>query len=367
MKTKITSILLTLAMLVCACAGCADKDGGGNSGTATEKPYDYDLSKYVTVGNYKGLTATSSEFVFTDEDLQSQIAMILSDNAETVEVTDRAVQNGDTVNIDYTGYMDGEAFENGSDTGFDLVIGSGSFIEGFESGLIGAEKGETRTVDATFSDPYSNNPDFAGKTAQFEVTVNSITASVTPEYNEDFIATYYPEYNTMAEFEAAVKLSAEENFNYENEMNIIDQVWSQIMENSTTLQYPEKEYQATFDAEVDYYEGIAQSYYGTTLEDYLATYEGKTIDEFKAELDIELKAYLDEQLVLYYIIRAEKLDLTDEDYQAGLAQYAIDFGATEDQLVESYGEERLRYSIQWEKVLKFVVDNATVTPETAAG
>lgn len=365
MKSKITAILLALALLTIAAAGCAapTENGGDTTGSlsGTETPYDYDLSQYVTLGEYKNLPATGGIYSFSEEDFQAQLAMILTKNAEPVEVTDRSVQDGDTVNIDYTGYMDGEAFENGSDVGFDLVIGSGSFIPGFEDGLIGAVTGETRTVDATFPDPYSPNPDFAGKTAQFEVTVNKITTSVVPEYNEDFLRANYPEYDSLAAFEESVKASMEEEFNYNNEMSLIDQVWAQVMDNATIIGYPEKEYNQLFEDNLAYYENVSQTYYNTDLETYLSEYENKTLDEFKTEVEAEVKNFMAEELVMYAIIRAEGIELTEEEYQSGLESYATSFNLTTDELLSYYTEDSLRTSIQLEKVLRYVVENANIT------
>lgn len=357
MKRKITAILLMIAMTAVICVGCAE--------TGDWELFDYDLKKYVTVGQYMGLPAVSYEFSFTQEDLEAGIAEILSSYSELVEVTDRAVKTGDTVNIDYEGFFDDVAFEGGTGTGYNLEIGSGGFISGFEDGLIGAETGQTLTVEATFPDPYTTNPDYAGKTAKFIVTINSISENVTPEYNEDFLAEHFPDYATFEEFEAYVRTASEENFNYEMEMDIIDQVWGQVMANSSTIKYPEREYNKFFDEDMEYYENYCQSNFLMPLEDYLVEYEYTTLDEFKETIGAGIKSYIDEQLVFLYIVRAEKLELSDEEFEAGLEQYGADLSMTRESLITNYGEDYLRNNIHWEKVLRYLVDNAVVTVEPA--
>ena len=132
--------------------------------------------EFVTLGEYKGITVEVAAPSVSDEDVENQLQSIFSSNPPMVEVTDRAVQDGDTVNIDYVGkYADsGEAFEGGTAQGADLVIGSNSYIDGFESGLIGVNKGDTVDLNLTFPENYGA-ADLAGKDVVFTVTVNSIS------------------------------------------------------------------------------------------------------------------------------------------------------------------------------------------------
>ena len=180
MKKKMVILLLTLGILGMA-AGCGDKkaDTDKKEETAEEFVLTNDdgkvvavdvenLEDYITLGEYKNLTVEESpKTEISDEDVDSSIHYMLLNQYEQVEVTeDRAVQKEDTVNIDYTGYMDGEEFEGGSATGDDLLIGSGSFISGFEDGLIGHKKGEEVTLDLTFPEDYQNE-EMHGKAVHF--------------------------------------------------------------------------------------------------------------------------------------------------------------------------------------------------------
>ena len=150
MKKQIGAVVLAGVMML-SLTGC-----GSN-----EKAKKY--SKYVELGDYKGIEYTMDVAEVTDDQVNQQIDSFLDGLAETEEVTDRAVEDGDTVNIDFTGTKDGEEFEGGSSEGYDLVIGSGSFIDGFEDGLIGHEIGDEVSLDLTFPEEYPQNEDLAGQ------------------------------------------------------------------------------------------------------------------------------------------------------------------------------------------------------------
>ncbi|HOO27447.1 MAG TPA: trigger factor, partial [Lachnospiraceae bacterium] len=179
-----------LGVMVCV-TGCADKS-------------KIKAEDYISLGEYEGLEVTRVSTEVTDEEIQQQIDSILSDYATTEEITDRTdVQEGDVVNIDYTGTLDGEVFDGGSAQGFDLEIGSGRFIDGFEEGLIGADVGDTVTLNLTFPGEYSNNPDLAGKDVVFAVKINSISKSELPEFNDAFIAQESSgQFSTVVDFKA---------------------------------------------------------------------------------------------------------------------------------------------------------------------
>jgi len=206
MKKFITTMTV-LALSASVLAGCGKTAENGEStqaGTESAAPAEtgsetaaaaveygedayvdgINVADYVTLGEYKGIEVTETTPTVTDDYVQSYIDYALQSNMVTTEVTDRAVQTGDFANIDYEGKIDGVAFEGGTDKGYDLEIGSGSFIDGFEDGLIGAEIGETRDVTVTFPESYPN-AEVAGKEAVFTVTVNSIHTESLPELTDE--------------------------------------------------------------------------------------------------------------------------------------------------------------------------------------
>ena len=190
MKKKIAVLLLSMSML-CFVAGCSDREETDTENAVQEAEEESvvnseglvvavdvdDLENYITLGEYQNLTVEESPVEeTTDEDVDAYIERQMIGNYSPVEVTeDRPVQENDTVNIDYAGYQDGEAFDGGTAQDQNLRIGSGSYIEGFEDGLIGHRKGETVTLNLTFPEDYEPNPDLAGQPVVFEVTINSIS------------------------------------------------------------------------------------------------------------------------------------------------------------------------------------------------
>ena len=190
MKKKLMAVLL-VAMMVLA-AGC------GNKGK-------------VTIGEYKGLALTS----VSEADLETEIKSMLESLAELVEV-DRAAVDGDTVNINYVGLLNGEAFEGGTDdseTGHDLVLGSNSFIDGFEEGLIGAVAGDKIELNLIFPENYGKE-ELNGQAVVFQVTVNAVKESVVPEFTDELLAEKIPEYPTVDAYTTALRENMNRNTYY---------------------------------------------------------------------------------------------------------------------------------------------------------
>lgn len=178
MKKLLTVVTVLCMMLVLA--ACSEK-------TQQNMITGYKTGD-VTLGQYKGLTYTPMDVSVTEEEIDAKVDDFMASKAEKIEITDRTdVQDGDIANIDYCGRKDGVAFDGGTAQGYDLTIGSKKFIEGFESGLIGKNVGETAVLDLTFPEDY-HVADLAGQAVQFEVTINSISVSEIPELTDEFIA-----------------------------------------------------------------------------------------------------------------------------------------------------------------------------------
>ena len=164
-----------------------------------------DVSKYVTIGEYKGLTLDRASVTVTDDDVQAEIDYNLEEKG--TEVNDGTVEEGDSVTINFTGTIDGKEFDGGSAEDYDLVIGEGGMIDGFEDGIIGMKKGETKELDLTFPDDYYEES-VAGKPVAFKVTLQKFTRP--SELNDEWVAAN-TEYKTVDEYRAAVKKELEEN------------------------------------------------------------------------------------------------------------------------------------------------------------
>ena len=208
---KRTAYLLILSLIL-SLTGCGGTGGSaGNAGGAAAASQSEnsaldtaDLSKLVTLGQYKNLELSVNSAKVTQEDIDAQIENALSSEAEQVEVTNRAVKEGDIVNIDYEGKKDGVAFDGGTAQGYDLTIGSGTFIDGFEDGLIGAKIGDTLDLNLTFPENYGA-AELAGQDVVFTVKVNSIKEEKLPELTDELAKKINPEVKNVDEFKAYIK------------------------------------------------------------------------------------------------------------------------------------------------------------------
>ena len=300
-----------------------------------------DYSEYVTLGQYKGIEV--KPISITEEDVTERINNTFRDT----------VQNGDTVNIDYEGLLDGVAFEGGTDKGAKLTIGSNSFIEGFEEQLIGAKIGETKNLNLSFPDPYERNPDLAGKAVVFVVTVNGIEGIEGAELNEDFVKNN-TEFASVDEYKENVKKTLESEKETEN----LRTVWQIVKENATINKYPEEELNFYINQMKNYYSQIA-SLYGVDFGAFLASMQ---MDEnsFDQECQNYARDIVKEQMILTEIARLENIVVNDEEYRAEIEKNLKGTDNTEEDLLQYYGgEEGFRETITFNKVFDFLLDNAT--------
>lgn len=247
-----------------------------------------------------------------DYDLDKCITLGEYSGIEKEKIGD-TVKEGDTVNIDFVGKKDGVAFDGGSGNS-DLTIGSGQFIPGFEAGLVGVKVGDTVDLDLTFPESYQNNPDLAGKPVVFTVTVNKIVVDE-------------------------------------------DAIWKKAVENATINEYPESEMESAYVNMENYYKSMAE-YYQMEYADFLtqlSTSEDTFRDDLKPIAEIAVK----EKLVALAIIDAEKMNLSDKEYEEKTAEYVKNYGfESKEAMIEAVTEEALLEQMLMEKARQFVLDNA---------
>ena len=322
------------------------------------------LEDYVRLGEYQNLTVEEEpKAEVTEEDVDSYIERQLINNYDPVEVTeDRAVQENDTVNIDYAGYLDGEAFDGGTAQDQDLLIGSGSFIDGFEDGLIGHKKGETVSLDLTFPEDYSPNPDLAGQAVVFEVTINSISepAALTDEW-----AAANTDYATAEEFRNAQKELLIQQADSDYESQVKSDLFQQVMDNSEVKDYPEEELEelkADIESQMDQ---MYQAYYGMSLDDALEA-QGISKEEAEQSYDETAKSYMSQYLLTQAILDAEGITLTEADYEKALDEFAVLSGFSDgDEIEGNYSDKNvLKRNVLWNVACDEIMSTATVT-ETA--
>lgn len=257
----------------------------------------------------------------TSEEIQAEIDNLLRMNAATTQVTNRAAANGDTVNIDYTGTVDGVAFNGGAAAGYDLTLGSGSFIDGFEDQVVGHTPGETFDVKVTFPDGYGDTTDAEGNTmtlsnqkAVFSVTLNYISETVLPTLNDEWVDASFgatDDIHTVADLEALCSELL-------TDANIKDYVMDYLMKNSEFKALPEVITDYQVNQCLNYYNTMAK-YYGYGLEDFVKETAGyENADALLASMDANLERYSQEAL-LYQAV-AESLSITPTQEQ--LDRYA---------------------------------------------
>ena len=329
------------------------EDTSEDTPTTAELMAGIDVEKCVTLGDYKGVTVEKTIQSVTDEDVQNEIDNALANYP--VEV-DQAAKEGDTVNIDYVGKIDGEEFDGGSDQGADLKLGSGKFIDGFEDGLIGARKGETRTLNLTFPEDYTQ--DLAGKAVEFTVTVNAVKEPLS-EPTDQWVADNIEGYDNIADYKAGIRSEQEESNEQTAENQVRYAAWTQVIDNCTINEYPETLVEVgkkLYKQQVETY----AKYAGMELDAYIES-SGLTQEEYQSNMEEYGKNVAAQALVCQAICDKEGFAIGDDDYQKALQDMLTEYGCTEDELIQTYGQDNVEQSIMLNRVSNLIMENANVT------
>ena len=325
------------------------EDTSEDTPTTAELMAGIDVEKCVTLGDYKGVTVEKTIQSVTDEDVQNEIDNALANYP--VEV-DQAAKEGDTVNIDYVGKIDGEEFDGGSDQGADLKLGSGKFIDGFEDGLIGARKGETRTLNLTFPEDYTQ--DLAGKAVEFTVTVNAVKEPLS-EPTDQWVADNIEGYDNIADYKAGIRSEQEESNEQTAENQVRYAAWTQVIDNCTINEYPETLVEVgkkLYEQQVETY----AKYAGMELDAYIES-SGLTQEEYQSNMEEYGKNVAAQALVCQAICDKEGFAIGDDDYQKALQDMLTEYGCTEDELIQTYGQDNVEQSIMLNRVSNLILEN----------
>lgn len=293
----------------------------------------------ITLGQYKGLTVAKTEPAkVTDEDVNAELNRTRERNARFVEITDRAVAQGDQVNLDFLGKVDGVAFEGGEGKDYKLEIGSHSFIDGFEDQLVGMTIGQTADINVTFPKEY-HAENLAGKDAVFTVTINAINVKELPKLDDDF-AKDVSEFATLDEYKADIAKHIAERYEKEANDKNEDAVIEAVV-NATPIDIPAE----MIDEQVEQYVEDFKyqlSYQGLKLEDYLK-YTNSTIDALKETYRDRAQKAVHTRLVFEEIVKAEKLKAGKKQVDAKIKQYAERMGKSYDEFSATLREEDKYY------------------------
>ena len=338
---RILSLMLVVFLLSTLLTAC------GKNKTILFSSVDFD--KALTLAEYKGITLDTSSDEY-GEFYDNVIVSDIKSNSLYIEKTEGTVSEGDIANIDYVGKKDGVAFEGGTDEGYDLEIGSNSFIEGFESGLIGAEIGKTIDLNLTFPEDYGNE-ELNGADVVFTVTVNSVqtTDGVEPKDIYEDLG-----YKTLKEYENDVKERATENYF----LNL-------VRSKSEIKEYPDEDVKTLKTQIKDALNNNFTSYYGMSLESYL-TQNGMTMIDFENNLlNNQVKPLIAETMPLYAILDKEGVKITDEDIETKLQELVKEYESSgtsvdAETIKKSVGEYSIGNLAVQEKALEIIKENAKI-------
>ena len=327
------------------------------------KEYNYDLSKYVKVGNYKGLEYASQKASVTDEEVDAEIQRRLQKAAKTENSKTGKVENGDTINISFVGKIDGKEFEGGSSESTDITVGTTQMIDGFVEGLIGKNVGESVTLNLKFPDDYGKT-DLQGKAVEFKVTINSKKKISVPKLNTEFVKKN-SKYKTVKEYKEGVKKELLKQKQKSIDSTVKQELWSRIINKSKAKKYPEKELNEAMSQAnklEESYKAQAQNY-GMEWETYLKTVmrtDKKGFEKLKQEY---AKNIVFNRMVMYSIARSENISLSNREYKKEILKILEDNGYDEESFKKAFGkdietyadEQNWRQKILFDKVLDKVM------------
>lgn len=336
---------------------------------AVSSPYDVDVKEIgedgvemtmkitvkpeIEVGEYKGLKAEKDDSAATAADVKKELEALQERNARIITVEDRAVESGDITVIDFEGFVDGVAFDGGKGEDFDLTIGSGQFIPGFEDQIIGHNAGEEFDVKVTFPTEY--DPKLAGKDATFKVTVKEIKSKELPELDDEFAKDVSDEADTLADLKKSIKadLTAKkkEQADKDFESALLEQIAAGVQG-----EIPEVMYDNKVEEEIN---GFAQrlSGQGMSLEMYMK-YTGMNMDALKASLRDGAEKQVKLMLAVEKIAELEGIEATDEEVEAKYAEMAEMYKMDAEQLKKIIPADDVKTDVRNSKAVQLVVDNA---------
>lgn len=376
--------IMLLLCAVCAAAllgGCGTdqkensdkKESTGKeeaSGSEDKKTIDYNAADYVELGEYNGLEISLGSYEVTDEDVKNEVTNTLLSYPVYEDADKDTVEDGDFVNIDYEGLKDGVAFNGGTAQGAVLEIGSDSFIDGFEDGLIGVKVGEKVSLDLTFPEGYQNE-ELAGQAVVFNVTVNKIVNKSDMTY--DMLDDAFVEknmssqgYKTVADFENGVREQLEESRSVTKKQETEAAVIQKLKEVCKVKEFPEglldqrmEEYMERFNANLEAY--------GMKMEDYL-TASNVTEEDFEAQAKQLVTETLEGELIIEAIAEKEKIEIGEEEFAEYKKSVVEDYGyASEEALLEQHGEEYIKNVFLREKTVDMLTENAKITYGETSG
>jgi len=314
-----------------------------------------DLTPYITLGNYRDITVKRSSTVLTDDVFADYLEEVREYCAEPQQITDRAAAEGDTVNFDFAGYVDGVQFDGGTAQGESITLsGNGGYIEGFVPAIIGKTPGESFDIVTSFPEDYGVD-ELNGKEATFKCTLNYIEGEmIIPEF-DDALAQKISDFQTADELKTYLReqLQTEMESSASNQLYL--DVWEQAVNNATIHSYPEDKVTEIYNQNVSTYT-MYGAMYGMSYEEFLAAQNYTDTQVLE-----EARQMVKEDLIFYSIVKAENITISDEEYNATLPEFAAYYNYTDPQeLVDAYGEVSIRDGMLWNKTQDLLIEWANI-------
>lgn len=310
----------------------------------------------VTLGEYKGVQVEKTPVEVTDEAVEAEVIKEREANARTITVEDRAVQDKDIISLDFEGFVDGVPFEGGKSENYELTIGSGSFIPGFEEQLIGAETGKDLEVNVTFPEEY-HAKELAGKAALFKCRVNSIKVKELPEVDDEF-AQEVSEFDTLDEYKADIRERLLKEKEEEAKKIKEDAVIEKIIADAQ-MEIPDAMVDFQTEQLMDDFAQRMQAQ-GLSLQQYFQ-FSGMTEEQYKAQMRPRALQNIQSRLVLEAVAKAENLEVTQEDVDAEMQRMADMYKMEVEKVKELFGEyqtEEMKKDLAIQKAIELVRDAA---------
>ena len=328
MKKTISMLLvLVLCLGLVTLTGCGDKD---KEVSVNKNPFEgLNLDEYITLPDYSVYTTEEPSVSITDGAVDKEIQARLEAAAKQETVKEGTAEKGDKVLVDFKGTLeDGSSPAGMNASDYEITLGNGGFIDGFEEGIFGTAIGETVTLDLEFPDPYPNNSDLAGKPVTFEITVKSKVVSIVPELDEAFIKAN-SDVKTEAEYRDVVKAELEQ-LEYDNQLyNLKRAIYEQIVEEAEVLQYPEGSVDEQIELLDADYKATAENYGYEDWNQFLTDYFNIDQAEYDEQLRIVAESLVKQELIIYSIAEKEAMEVSDEEYQTSIDEMLDEAGLDE--------------------------------------
>ena len=310
----------------------------------------------VTLGKYKGIEIKKVEYNVSDEDIEHELSHIAEHNARLVAVEDRPVENGDTTIIDFEGFVDGVAFEGGKAENYELEIGSGKFIPGFEEQIVGMNIDDEKEIKVTFPKEYPAK-DLEEKEATFKVKLHEIKKKELPEINDEF-AKDASEFDTLEDWKKSIKEKKENENASKAKFEMEDEAIAEVCKNAS-VDIPS----GMIETEIDNMEqdiSSRLSYQGMNLDQYLKMI-GKTKKEFRDDYKEQAEKQVKTTLVLEAIMKDAKIEVTEEEIETKIKEMAEMYGQKEEDVKNNVNLIKyVQTTLETEKTIHYIVDNAKI-------